>query len=119
MSAQHFEGEFVGYWGHKNEWKVFRRSDGFLVGYKSSLKLAHVNKDGAETFDKVNMMRVVTNTKEFNEFYKFVDKPEDKPKVKRYDPSADLNQMRIEVETVAREPRTRKKTKPQQDNGQQ
>ena len=80
------DGEFVAYYGKENEWKLYRQSDGSIVGYRSMY-----DKHG----DPTKVDRIVTNTSDYNEFYRFVDKyPEQKRT--RYNPHKDPNQTRIE-----------------------
>lgn len=80
------EGEFVSYYGRTNEWKVYRVSDGTLVGYKSP------RDERGEITGTV--VRVVTNARDIVEFSQYADKHE--KKAPRYDPKKDPNQMRIE-----------------------
>lgn len=91
-----YEGEFVTYYGKANEWRLYRLSDGTIVGYKSQRKL--VKKGDSvddDEYENVNIERLVTNTTDADKFGDFVDKHTPKPK--RYNPYKDAAQTRIEI----------------------
>lgn len=78
------EGEFVTYYGPNNEWRLFRAKDGIIIGYRSKK-----NKE-----DKtVDVVRLVTTTKNPDEFGKFVEKHT--KRMRRYNPYKDPNQLRL------------------------
>lgn len=80
------EGEFVTYYGKDNEWRLYRRSDGFIVGYRSKRN---------DTDDPVSIERVVTCTKDPDRFCDFVERRREQRR-KYYNPYKDPNQTRIE-----------------------
>lgn len=84
MSQLH-EGTFVAYYGTANEWKLYRRSDGMIVGYRSI-----ANKDEEVT----RIERIVTDTEDTDKFGDYIDRRS--PKAKRYNPYKDDKQTRIE-----------------------
>lgn len=78
------EGEFITYYGKLNEWRLYRATDGTVIGYKSKF-----DKDG----EKIGVERIVTTTTDPEKFGEYVDKHE--PKAKRYNPYKDEAQQRI------------------------
>jgi hypothetical protein len=64
--------EYLGDW---NKWQVYKNSDGFLEGYKSSNKKINLYKDakGNQIKQSVDSQRIITNAKDMAGFIKFVN----------------------------------------------
>jgi len=77
------ELEYLGEW---NKWEIYKNSDGFLEGYKSSAKKEVVCKDhnGQTVKQPVDSKRVITNATDMGGFIRFVNamKPKKEPAIK-------------------------------------
>lgn len=86
--------EYLGEW---NKWRVYKNSEGFLEGYKSSAKKRNLYKstNGEQVKQSVDSERVVTNATDMGGFIRFVNgmKPVKESKVKQAE--NDQKQMKL------------------------